>query len=133
MPEANYNGTDSFSYKVNDGELDSNLATITLTVTAVNDAAVAGDAAVSLAEDGSSRIDLVALASDIDSATLTASIVAGAQHGQVSLNADGSFTYTPDADYNGTDSFTYRVNDGEVDSNVATVSNLASAIVVLVR
>ena len=75
-PDQNYNGTDSFTYKLSNGQADSNLATVSLTITAVNDAAVATDASFTLAEDGTRSIDLVALASDIDSTTLNALIVA---------------------------------------------------------
>jgi VCBS repeat-containing protein len=61
--------------------------------------------------------------SDPDSGdTLTAVVVNGPTNGELDLNADGSFTYTPNADFNGTDSFTYRASDGSADSNVATVT-----------
>ena len=50
-------------------------------------------------------------------------LVTGPAHGTLTLNADGSFTYTPAANYNGTDSFTYKANDGTLDSNVATVTH----------
>ncbi len=60
--------------------------------------------------------------SDVDGDTLTASLVSGPTNGSLTLNADGSFSYTPDADWNGTDSFTYTANDGALDSNVATVT-----------
>ena len=59
---------------------------------------------------------------DIDSATLTAVLVASPANGNLTLNADGSFVYTPAADYNGPDSFTYKANDGSLDSNTAMVS-----------
>ena len=49
---------------------------------------------------------------DVDGDTLTAVLVTGPAHGTLTLNADGSFTYTPTANYNGTDSFTYKANDG---------------------
>ena len=49
---------------------------------------------------------------DVDGATLTAVLVTGPAHGTLALNADGSFTYTPAANFNGADSFTYRANDG---------------------
>src|SRR3989449_2035508 len=59
---------------------------------------------------------------DIDSPALTAVVVTGPSHGALTLNANGSFTYTPAADFNGPDSFTYKANDGQADSNVATVA-----------
>src|SRR4029077_18657982 len=59
---------------------------------------------------------------DIDSAalTLTAAVVAGPAHGALTLNPNGGFLYTPAANYNGPDSFTYKVSDGTLDSNIAT-------------
>ncbi len=59
---------------------------------------------------------------DVDREVLTAIVVDGPLHGQLSLAPNGAFVYTPDADYAGSDQFTYRVNDGALDSNVATVS-----------
>ena len=50
--------------------------------------------------------------SDVDSVSLTAVLVTGPAHGTLTLNADGSFTYTPAANFNGSDSFTYKANDG---------------------
>lgn len=120
-PAADWSGEDSFTYQLSDGRLDSNIATVTLTVTPVNDAPVAADAQLTLVEDGVQRIDLVALAGDVEGDALTAAIVAGPQHGQVVANADGSFSYTPQADWFGEDSFSYRVSDGTLDSNVAIV------------
>ena len=54
--------------------------------------------------------------SDVDGDALTAVLVSGPANGTLTLNADGSFTYTPDANFNGTDSFTYKANDGTADS-----------------
>ncbi|MBE2260556.1 MAG: cadherin-like domain-containing protein, partial [Rhodobacteraceae bacterium] len=59
---------------------------------------------------------------DIDSPTLTAVVVDQPQHGTLTLAPDGGFLYTPDADYFGSDSFTYRANDGQFDSNLALVT-----------
>jgi VCBS repeat-containing protein len=59
---------------------------------------------------------------DTDADTLNSDLVSGPAHGSLTLNAGGSFSYTPDANWNGTDSFTYTANDGALDSNVATVT-----------
>src|SRR5439155_8855689 len=56
------------------------------------------------------------------SPVLTAVVVTGPSHGALTLNANGSFTYTPAANFNGSDSFTYKANDGLLDSNAATVA-----------
>jgi VCBS repeat-containing protein len=65
---------------------------------------------------------------DADNDTLTAIKVTDPSHGSVTLNSNGSFTYTPAANYNGTDSFTYRANDGTADSNMATVNLTVNAV-----
>ncbi|HEX4997947.1 MAG TPA: Ig-like domain-containing protein, partial [Terriglobia bacterium] len=124
-PDANYNGPDSFTYKANDGQADSNMATVSLTVNPVNDAPVAVGNSYSTDEDTPLVVPapgVLANDTDVENDVLTAILVLGPAHGGLTLNADGSFSYTPDANYNGPDSFTYKANDGEADSNVATVS-----------
>jgi len=122
VPATNWSGEDSFTYRLSDGRLESNLATVTLTVTPVNDAPVATDARFTLEEDSTLALDLLALASDVEGDALKVEILSGPQHGQLELNADGRFTYTPDANWNGTDGFTYRVSDGSLVSAPASVS-----------
>jgi large repetitive protein len=119
-PNADFNGTDSFTYKANDGALDSNVATVSLTVDPVNDAPVAANGAASGSED--SVITGTLSASDIDSASLTYSAVLQPTHGILMVHTDGTFSYTPDAGFNGADSFSFKANDGALDSNVATES-----------
>src|SRR2546428_11119066 len=68
------------------------------------------------------------LGNDSNSATLTAVLVAGPSHGTLALNANGSFSYTPAANFNGTDGFTYKANNGTADSNVATVTITVNAV-----
>ena len=118
-PIANFHGTDTFTYKANDGLADSNVATVTITVTAVNDAPVAQDQSVTTPEDTAKDITLVA--SDVDGDTLTYAIVAQPAHGTVTL-MNGVVTYTPALNYVGPDSFTFKANDGLADSNVATIT-----------
>ena len=118
-PAANYNGPDSFTFIANDGNLVSNTATVSITVTAVNDAPVAHDMSVTTLEDTPITISLDA--SDVDGDPLTGITVSGPEHGEITIS-NLTVTYTPDADYHGSDSFVYKVNDGTVDSNTATVS-----------
>src|SRR5205823_3079554 len=127
-PTANFNGSDSFTYKVNDGTVDSNVATFTLTVTPVNDAPVLANASATLAEDNTLTIDPLATASAVDGGPSAAPIVTGPTHGTLTVNADGTFKYTPAANFNGTDSFVYKVNDGTVDSNIATFTLTITAV-----
>ncbi len=124
-PTTNFNGADSFTYKANDGLLDSNTATVSITVNAVNDAPVADDKAVTTDEDISAPITLTG--SDADGNSLTFSVVTGPASGSLS-GAAPSLTYTPNANFNGADSFTYKANDGLLDSNTATVSITVNAV-----
>jgi VCBS repeat-containing protein len=130
-PVSNFNGTDSFTYKANDGTADSNVAAVTLTVRPRNDAPVAVNDAYTLAEDTTLTVlaaGVLGNDTDLDGDNLTAVLVSGPSHGTVAVNADGSFTYTPAANYNGSDGFTYKANDGTADSNVATVSLTVTAV-----
>jgi VCBS repeat-containing protein len=124
-PAANYSGPDSFTFKANDGTLDSNVATVAITVNSVNHAPVASNDTYTTAEDTPLNVAVPGVLgndTDVDSPTLTAILVAGPSHGTLTFNSNGSFTYAPAANYFGSDSFTYKANDGEADSNVATVS-----------
>jgi VCBS repeat-containing protein len=123
IPEPDYAGPDSFTYRAGNGA-GSSTASVQIGVAAVNDAPVAQDDGYTVAEDGSLTVapaGLLANDSDVDGDALTAELVSGPAHGTLTVNADGSFSYTPDADYNGPDSFTYRANDGTTTSPVATV------------
>ena len=111
-PDADYNGPDSFTYTASDGLVPSAPATVSITVDPVNDAPLATDSSVSVAEDGSVAVDLAALVSDLETADgdLTYEIVSGPADGDLT-GSGGSRTYSPDADFNGSDSFTYKVTD----------------------
>src|SRR5207248_1435570 len=116
-PNADYNGSDSFTYKANDGSLDSNVATVSITVTEVNDAPTAVADSATVAEDGSVTFDprgndSTGPANESGQTLTVVSVTATADtHGTVVLNADGTITYTPNANYNGPASFTYTVQD----------------------
>jgi hypothetical protein len=127
-PNANANGADSFTFKANDGVVDSNVATVSITVNAVNDAPVASNGSLTTNEDTAKAGTLAG--SDVDSASLTYSIVGAPSKGTaiVTNSATGAFTYTPNANATGADSFTFKVNDGAADSNVATVSVTINAV-----
>ncbi len=117
--------SDSFTYKANDGSLDSNVATVTITVTPVNDAPFAQNDSYTVAEGGTLNVAAPGVLSndtDPDSPTLTAVLVSGPAHGSLALNLNGSFTYIHDGSETTSDSFTYKASDGTAFSNVATVS-----------
>jgi large repetitive protein len=125
VPQLDFNGSDSFTYRANDGELSSHPATVMITVNPMNDAPLAQDDAYSTDEDIPLKVSapgVLANDSDVDHDVLTAVLVTNPAHGSLTLKADGSFVYKPQADYNGSDSFAYRVSDGQLISNVATVT-----------
>jgi VCBS repeat-containing protein len=124
-PNANFNGTDSFTYRANDGSANSSPATVTITVNPVNDTPAAVGDTYTTDEDIPLTIaapGVLANDTDPDGQPLTAVLQTGPTDGLLTLNSNGSFTYTPNADFSGTDSFTYRANDGSANSNLATVT-----------
>jgi len=129
-PRANFFGSDSFTYKANDGQADSNTATVSITVTPGNDAPVAVNDSYSVNQDTTLTVaapGVLANDSDVDTAALTAVLVS-TTNGTLTLSASGGFTYTPNAGFVGTDSFTYKANDGQLDSNTATVTITVQAV-----
>ncbi|MDH5536973.1 MAG: Ig-like domain-containing protein, partial [Betaproteobacteria bacterium] len=113
-PNADFFGEDSFTYAASDGELNSQEATVTIRVAAVNDAPVAAADAFDGDEDTVAAGNVLANDKDVDGDTLSAALVQGPQNGALTFNADGSFTYTPNENFFGDDSFSYTASDGEL-------------------
>ena len=135
QPDLNFNGTDSFIYEVTDGNGGTGQATVTVAVAPINDAPVAANDAYAISEDTTLTTTLGVnglLQNDIDvdgdPLTLNSIPVIGPSHGILVLNADGTFTYTPNPNFNGSDSFTYMLTDPAGDSDTATVDISIAAV-----
>lgn len=124
-PDADFNGADSFTFTVNDGTLDSAPATISITINPVNDAPVAMPLDPSTNEDTPVLITLGG--TDVDGDPLTYSSVSSPANGLLSGVAP-SLTYTPKANFDDSDGFTYVVNDGTVDSLPANVTITVNSV-----
>ncbi len=124
-PDPDFSGTDTFTYEVCDTTLPTPLcstATVSVTVSEVNDPPTAADDSASTDEDTSVDIDVLANDSDVDGDALTASGFTQGTHGSVSDNGDGTVDYTPDPGWSGTDTFTYTVCDPSAACDSATVT-----------
>ena len=122
-PNTGFTGEDNFVYTIEDGF--GGTATATVTVQVDNEAPVAVDDVYETDQDVTLTVPAPGVLgndTDADGDTLTAILQTGPTDGAVTLNADGSFTYTPDAGFFGQDSFTYVANDGIANSNEATVT-----------
>ena len=118
-PAPDYHGTDSFSFKVNDGVHDSAPAVVAITVNPINDAPTAQGVTVITDEDVS--VSLTLLGSDVDGDPLTYHFVSAPSHGALTGSAP-NLTYTPSENYHGSDTFAYYVSDGALSSANAAVS-----------
>ena len=130
-PDANYHGSDSFTFTVNDGQATSAAATVSITVSSVNDAPEADDDAYATAEGQTLSVNAPGVLdgdTDADGDPLSAVVGTDPAHGTLALEADGSFTYTPSGSFSGQDSFTYQASDGQAESNVATVTITVSDV-----
>ncbi len=124
-PDPDFNGQDSFTFKVNDGADDSVAATVSISVTASADAPIADAQSVSTDED--TAVNIILSGSDVDGDSLTFVVIAEPANGTLSGTAP-NLTYTPHSDFNGTDAFTFKVNDGGANSDAATVAITINAI-----
>ncbi|NIQ18619.1 MAG: tandem-95 repeat protein, partial [Gammaproteobacteria bacterium] len=121
-PNADYNGPDSFTYTVTDADGDVDTGTVNITVTPVNDVPVAADDTLTVSVNSSPVAgNLAANDTDLGDGGIVWALATGATNGVAVVNADGTYTYTPNADYNGPDSFTYTVTDADGDVSTATI------------
>src|SRR6185312_213464 len=127
-PAPDFNGAGTIDYTISDGKGGTDTAAVTVTVSAISDPPVATDDSVTTPEDTAVTGAVLSNDTDVDGDSLTAALVSGPKNGTLAFNTDGTFTYTPDADFNGTDSFTYQASDGTADSNVATASITVSPV-----
>ena len=126
-PNANFNGTDTITYVISDGNGGIDTATVAVTVTPENDPPVAVNDAASTNEDTPINISLLSNDTDIDGDMLTVT-TATAPNGTVVIEADGTVTYTPNPDFNGTDTITYEISDGNGGTDTATITVVVAPV-----
>jgi len=130
-PNANFNGTADFTYKATDGTVQSNSATVTVNVAAVNDAPVANGDTLAATEDTPvifTAVQLLGNDTDADGDSLSIASVTSGTGGTAVLNGNGTVTFTPNANFNGAADFTYKATDGTVQSNSAPVTVNVAAV-----
>lgn len=126
LPMADFSGTDTLTVTSNDlgnigtGGALSDTDNVPITVTPVNDAPIAADTSVTTDED-TVLTGVLPAATDVDGDDITYGLDTHASHGTAVLSADGSYTYTPNLNFNGSDSFGYTVSDGNGGRNTYTV------------
>lgn len=131
-PAANFNGSDSFTFRVNDGTQNSATATVSVTVVAVNDAPVALNQSTSTPTGTQKTITLSGTDVDMSAGTYTFTVLTQPANGVVApvsgaativgSNLSADVNYTPNVGFNGSNSFTFRLGDGTALSNTATVT-----------
>lgn len=125
-PDGDVNGDDEFTYRAFDGSDWSATATVSITITAVNDAPAVDNKSLTTDEDTDAAVTFTG--SDADGETIAGwEIVTAPVHGTLSGSGD-TRTYTPDPDYFGADEFTYRASDGTAWGAPATVSITVSPV-----
>ncbi|MEZ9243286.1 tandem-95 repeat protein, partial [Vibrio lentus] len=127
-PNENYNGDDSFTVEVSDGQGGTDTITVNIGVTPINDSPVGEDVSVITDEDTPVSGSLTATDADTDNDQLTFSKGTEPENGSVVVDENGNWTYTPDENYNGSDSFTVVVDDGQGGTDTITVDVGVSSV-----
>jgi len=130
--DPNFNGSDSFTYSYCDGGVPNqcDTATVTIPVNAVNDGPMAVDDSYSVNEGNTLTNNVTGNDTDPDGPMVLITLVTDAVNGMLTLNGDGTFSYTPDANFNGSDSFVYSYCDGGTPNlcDTATVTIAVDAV-----
>lgn len=127
-PNTNFMGIDTFKYQANNGKINSSIATVTINlVNQVPDAEFSN-----FTINKNQKYQGILVAQDADNDGLNYKIVSKPEHGNLTVNKNGTYCYCPDENFSGTDSFTYLVNDGLNDSNIATVNIGVNNLVIYV-
>ena len=126
-PNADFNGIDSFTYTISDGNGGSDTANVIVTVNPVNDAPVAANDVSSVSEDSNITISVLNNDVDIDGDVLSISSITSASNGSV-INNGNDVTYIPTPNFNGNDSFTYTLDDGNGGADTGIVNITINAV-----
>ncbi|KNH15423.1 hypothetical protein ACS78_26955, partial [Priestia megaterium] len=126
QPNLNFNGTDQFTVLVSDGQGGTAVSTVTINVIAVNDSPITSNVSFTIAEDSTLINQVVAV--DPDGDPLTFSLQTAPGNGVAVVNADGTFNYQPNLNFNGTDQFTVLVSDGQGGTAVSTVTVIVTPV-----
>jgi len=124
-PNANFHGVDTLNYTISDGNGGTDTATVTITVTGVNDAPDAVDNSYTTDEDTKLTINangVLGNDTDPEGDTLTVTAFTQPTNGTVTIGSDGKLEYTPNANFNGVDTLNYTISDGNGGTDTATVT-----------
>jgi outer membrane protein OmpA-like peptidoglycan-associated protein len=127
-PAPEYSGPDSFEYTVTDSDGQTSTATVSITVTGVDDAPDASDDSATVAEDGTTTVPVLGNDSGLGDGPIAVTITGQPTHGDVVVNPDNTVTYTPDPDYHGPDSFEYTVTDADGQTSTGTVTVTVTSV-----
>jgi len=131
-PASNFNGSDSFSYTVSDGQGATDTATVTVAISAVEDAPIAVDDSAKTNPDVAVIIDVLSNDEDPDGDKLTVNSLTQPTNGSVVMIANEMLNYMPANNFNGSDSFNYTVSDGQGGTDTATVTVTVTGDTVLI-